>query len=79
MVVNEKKSSEPYPQLFVNNRCLKVEKSGKYLGDMINHKNNNDDLISDGLLLRCREFAQRRGRVKTILKTILKWREQKIF
>ena len=47
MVVNEKKSSEPYPQLFVNNTCLKVEKSGKYLGDMINHKNNNDDLISD--------------------------------
>ena len=47
MVVNEKKNSPPYPRLYVNNTCLKVEKSGKYLGDVINHKNNNDDLIKD--------------------------------
>ena len=47
MVVNEKKNSDPYPCLYVNGTCLKVEKSGKYLGDMINHKNNNDDLIND--------------------------------
>ena len=47
MAVNEKKNSPPFPCLYVNGTCLEVRKFGKYLGDVINHKNNNEDLLTD--------------------------------
>ena len=35
------------PKLKIGGKCIKREKSAKYLGDILNEKGNNDDLVED--------------------------------
>ena len=45
IVINAKNKTTP--KLKIGGKCIKREKSAKYLGDILNEKGNNDDLVED--------------------------------
>ena len=45
MEVNSTKNSNTFPNLYVNGELIALVKSSKYLGDIINNKNNNEDMM----------------------------------
>ena len=62
LAINGKKHP-PFPALYVNEKVIKVEKATKYLGDIINHKNNNEDML-------CEKVKKAIGKLISIFATV---------